>query len=218
MSKIDDDTTRRVPRPKDRFVTWMRSPHEWHDGDLSFPWAAVAQDLAQARGVRLRADSSRAPAESCYLDGDDAEGPAILLGARGESTEVCTSFLHELAHHLLATQGKRGGDDVRLERAAWTLAGKLAQEHRLPFDGRLGKLAVRSYVAMDQARANLGSKSKNRNRPAPKTAQLVRSREFAQEPTKALLLPQGRKGRRHLKRYLKHEATRARRRQPIDSE
>lgn len=96
---------RRVPRLVEK---WLESLAHggWHgQGEVGLDWVTRAKSVAEEWGCTLIYDPNHHWRESMYLPWDNRYGKkTILIGGAGASRTIgLSAFVHELAHHVLAS-------------------------------------------------------------------------------------------------------------------
>jgi hypothetical protein len=205
----------RAPRPYDDWILSLIIPETWRNSRPDLAWLIFARKLAKEHGCRVVFDVARRWSESQYAPDYRGHGPAVLIGGVGEGHASCTAFLHELGHHVLRRRGQEPRGTIEREVAAWVIAQELAAQHRLPLDPRYRRLGLRSHRLAQEFAATNGSKARTRKPKKPGSWRLEESRRSAGISVGLGFHSQGKKGKRHAKRFVKDATSRAERRKPV---
>jgi hypothetical protein len=205
----------RVLRPFEKWLLNIFSSDIWVDSRQGGVWLTKLHEIASSHGCRLLCDQMYHWQESMYVPDYKKGGPTILAGGAANDTECSTAILHELGHHILLNQKRHPGEEIEGEEAAWHIAQELAQEFRLPLETKIKRTALYSYRYWRLLERTAGSKRKNRVRPEPRSWRLESSKRSSAASASCGLYSQGKRGKRHAKRYIKKTTVKAERRKPV---
>ncbi|MBD3334121.1 MAG: hypothetical protein GF355_01240 [Candidatus Eisenbacteria bacterium] len=168
--------------------------------------------IAKEHGCRIVYDRRHHWRESGYYREFRKLGPTILIGGAGDPLDCCSVLLHELGHHILHSKNQHPGEVISGEQAAWRVAHRLAQEHRLAVRPDIRREGLSSYRHAQRLEATAGSKNRNPRRRLPRSWRLEGSQRSATVHAGWGHYCTGKKGKRHAKRIIKRATAKAERR------
>ena len=183
-------------------------PRSWEDDPPDLPFLQRMTALCRRHGVKLLVDRKWHWRDSECATTESGE-KHILAGGKGKPVHVSTVILHELGHHVVMQRGE-SKDMTRCEEQAWEAAKEFPRRERLPFTDNVMRRCLHGYRIGRQLTLMCGSVHRRKRAHAHALALSKRTKAAGWGLNFIAL---GKRGKRHLKRELKHAVAKSERRQ-----